>query len=45
MIYDEPRGFGDTLARVIHNITGIESCISCEKRKEKLNKWIPYKTP
>jgi len=47
MAYDEhaPRGFGDTLARAIHNFTGIESCTSCEKRKEKLNKWIPYKKP
>ena len=36
------RGLGDTLARVIHNTTGIEPCDGCNKRKEKLNKWFPY---
>ena len=41
---DEPRsrGFGDTLARVIHSTTGIEPCDNCTRRKEKLNKWFPY---
>ena len=37
------RGLGDTLARVIHKYTGIESCSSCKDRQEKLNSWIPYK--
>ncbi len=37
------RGIGDTLARVIHNYTGIESCNGCKKRQNKLNEWFPYK--
>ena len=39
------RGLGDTLARVIHSFTGIEPCTGCDKRRETLNKWIPYKKP
>ena len=46
------KGFGDTLAKfteatgidkVVHFIAG-EDC-GCDKRKEKLNKMFPYKTP
>ena len=37
------RGLGDTLARVISNWTGIEPCDGCNKRKETLNQWVPYK--
>ena len=37
------RGLGDTLARVINRATGIEPCDSCDKRKERLNSWFPYK--
>ena len=37
------RGLGDTLARVIHNYTGIEPCGGCNKRKETLNTLFPYK--
>jgi hypothetical protein len=37
------RGLGDTLARVIHDWTGIEPCEGCNKRKDTLNRWIPYK--
>ena len=37
------RGIGDTLARVIHNYTGIKPCSGCKDRQEKLNKWLPYK--
>lgn len=46
------RGFGDTVAKfteatgidkVVHFIAG-EDC-GCDKRKEKLNKLFPYKTP
>jgi len=39
------RGLGDTLARVIHSVTGIKPCAGCDERKETLNKWIPYKKP
>ena len=37
------RGLGDTLARVINRTTGIEPCGACDKRKDTLNKWFPYK--
>ncbi len=46
------KGFGDTVAKfteatgidkVVHFIAG-EDC-GCDKRKEKLNKLFPYKTP
>ena len=36
------RGLGDSLARVIHDWTGIKPCDNCDKRKERLNKWFPY---
>ena len=39
------RGLGDTLARVIHNYTGIKPCSGCKDRQEILNKWLPYKKP
>ena len=39
------RGIGDTLARVLHNYTGIKPCSGCKDRQEKLNKWLPYKKP
>ena len=39
------RGLGDTLARVINSVTGIKPCAGCDERKERLNKWIPYKKP
>ena len=39
------RGLGDTLARVINSVTGIKPCTGCDKRRETLNKWIPYKKP
>ena len=37
------KGVGDTLARVIHDYTGVKPCDGCKKRQETLNKWIPYK--
>ena len=37
------RGLGDTLARVINRTIGIKPCSSCDKRKDALNKWFPYK--
>ena len=37
------RGLGDTLARVIHDYTGIKPCSGCKDRQETLNRWIPYK--
>jgi len=35
-------GVGDTLARLIAGFTGIKPCEGCNKRKEKLNSWLPY---
>ena len=39
------RGFGDNVAKVIHNHTNIKpngDC-GCKKRQEMLNKMFPYK--
>lgn len=39
------RGLGDTIARATKAV-GIKPCGGCEKRREKLNKLIPYgRTP
>ena len=37
------RGIGDTLARVIHDYTGIKPCSGCKDRQATLNRWLPYK--
>jgi len=37
------KGVGDTLARLIAGVTGAKPCEGCNKRKEKLNNWLPYK--
>ena len=38
-------GFGDTISKIINKITKRkkEECEPCRKRKEKLNRLIPYK--
>ena len=38
-------GLGDTLSRIIKTVTNgkLNECNGCEKRKEFLNKIIPYK--
>ena len=35
-------GLGDSVARIIHTITGIEPCGGCKERQEILNKLVPY---
>lgn len=39
------RGLGDTIAKVIHKMSGgrIEPCGSCKKRQAWFNEHIPYK--
>ena len=36
------RGLGDTIAKVMAAV-GIKPCGGCNKRKEALNRWFPYK--
>ena len=38
-------GLGDTVAKAIKAFTGgkVKPCASCEKRRQMLNKAIPYK--
>jgi len=37
------RGLGDTIAKITKAV-GIKPCGGCEKRREKLNALLPYKT-
>ena len=37
------KGFGDTIAKMTSKV-GIKPCGGCQKRKELLNKMLPYKT-
>ena len=43
-LFGHDRGFGDTLSRVIKTVTHdkIKECGGCKKRKEYLNKVIPF---
>lgn len=36
------RGLGDTVAKITKAV-GIKTCGGCEKRREKLNRLVPYK--
>ncbi len=38
------RGLGDTVAKVIHKVSGgkIKPCGGCRKRQRRLNKLVPY---
>ena len=38
------RGFGDTIERTINKVSGgrVKSCGGCKKRKDFLNKYLPY---
>ena len=38
------RGLGDTVAKVIHAVTGIKPCGGCRKRQAALNRLMPYET-
>lgn len=39
------KGLGDTVSKIIKKVSGgkIKECDDCKKRKELLNKLIPYK--
>tara|TARA_R110000824_G_scaffold283177_1_gene471542 strand:+ start:124 stop:288 length:165 start_codon:yes stop_codon:yes gene_type:complete len=43
---NKSKGLGDTLSKIIKNITlgKVEECEPCKKRKEALNKKFPYKS-
>jgi hypothetical protein len=36
------KGLGDVIAKVTESV-GIEPCVGCKKRKDKLNKLFPFK--
>ena len=40
-LFKHDRGLGDTVARVIHKVTGAEPCGGCKDRQEKLNRVVP----
>tara|TARA_R110002020_G_scaffold126130_1_gene283827 strand:+ start:438 stop:665 length:228 start_codon:yes stop_codon:yes gene_type:complete len=42
---NESMGFGDTISKLINKMSmgKIKECEPCRKRKEKLNKMLPYK--
>ena len=39
------RGVGDTVEKIIHKVSGgrVKSCGGCKKRRDALNKLLPYK--
>jgi len=41
---EKSRGLGDTVSKVIKKVTGgkVEECEPCRKRRETLNKLVPY---
>ena len=38
------RGLGDTVAKIIHAVTGIKPCGGCQKRRAALNRLMPYRS-
>ena len=46
-LFNHDKGIGDTVSRAINELTGglIKECGGCQKRKEYLNKKIPYRNP
>ena len=42
---NKSKGLGDTVSKVIKKVTGgkVEECEPCRKRREKLNKLLPYR--
>ena len=46
-LFGHDKGLGDTVSRAINSITGgkIKECGGWQKRKEYLNKKIPYRNP
>lgn len=41
---ERSRGVGDTIARITKAV-GIAPCGGCERRREALNRWLPYRQP
>jgi len=39
---EESQGLGDTIAKLIKTV-GIKPCGGCNRRRKKLNQWIPYR--
>jgi len=39
------KGVGDTVEKIIHRVSGgrVKSCGGCKKRRDALNKLLPYK--
>ena len=46
-LFGHDKGVGDTISRVIRTATRgkIKECGGCQKRKDYLNKKIPYRNP
>ena len=46
-LFNHDKGIGDTVSRAINKLTGglIKECGGCQKRKDYLNKKIPYRNP
>jgi len=46
-LFGHDKGLGDTVSRAINSLTGgrIKECGGCQKRKEYLNKKIPFRNP
>jgi hypothetical protein len=44
-LFGHDRGIGDTISRVIKTVARVKECGGCEKRKEYLNKLIPFRNP
>ena len=46
-LFGHDKGLGDTVSRTISSLTGglIKECGGCQKRKDYLNKRIPYRNP
>ena len=46
-LFGHDKGLGDTVSRAISSLTGgrIKECGGCQKRKEYLNKKIPFRNP
>ena len=46
-LFGHDRGIGDTISRAIKTVTrgSMNECGGCKKRKEYLNKLIPFRNP
>ena len=46
-LFGHDKGLGDTVSRVIKTVTRgkVEECGGCKKRKDILNRMIPFRNP